>query len=85
MASKKQANPAAAASVDEINSSEEVRECRCMFCGKMLLLKSEEEAIEHMSACKWGGCLFWYQMCNILEPVVFIAHTLAPDIVPMGI
>ena len=30
---------------------EEVRECRCMFCGEMLILRSEAEAIEHMSVC----------------------------------
>eukprot|EP01041_Mallomonas_annulata_P000693 gene693-1323_t len=32
-------------------SSDEMRECRCMFCGKMLLLKSEEEACQHMREC----------------------------------
>lgn len=29
----------------------EVRECRCMFCGDILVLKSEEEAIGHMRVC----------------------------------
>jgi tetratricopeptide (TPR) repeat protein len=27
------------------------RHCRCMFCGELLLLASEDEAIEHMRVC----------------------------------
>lgn len=30
---------------------EELKECRCMFCGESLLLGSEEEAIAHMEVC----------------------------------
>ena len=29
----------------------EQRECRCMFCGQMLTLSSENAAIEHMEIC----------------------------------
>lgn len=29
----------------------EKRECRCMFCGDILLLKSEDEAVDHMRVC----------------------------------
>ena len=32
--------------------TEEVRECRCMFCGVLLALKSEQEAMDHMAVCK---------------------------------
>lgn len=31
----------------------EIRECRCMFCGVLLLLKSETEAIAHMGICMY--------------------------------
>lgn len=33
------------------STSAEKRECRCMFCGQLLLLASEEEAIAHMGVC----------------------------------
>jgi hypothetical protein len=34
------------------NDSEgESRICRCMFCGEEQLLKSEEEAVDHMRVC----------------------------------
>ena len=37
---------------NETNStSEPKRECRCMFCGQMLLLGSEDEAVNHMREC----------------------------------
>lgn len=29
----------------------EKRECRCMFCGEILILASEEEAVAHMGVC----------------------------------
>ena len=45
-------------SIDEnkINSpgksnSSEKRECRCMFCGNLLLFSSEEEACQHLREC----------------------------------
>lgn len=39
---------------------EEIRRCRCMFCGKELLLKSEAEAIQHMNEC----CYLQEQLMN---------------------
>jgi hypothetical protein len=36
---------------EEVNREVEVRECVCFFCGKKLLLRSEEEAVEHMAVC----------------------------------
>lgn len=29
----------------------EKRSCRCMFCGEMLILASEQEAVGHMRVC----------------------------------
>ena len=29
----------------------ESRSCRCMFCGQVIIVSSEEEAIQHMSEC----------------------------------
>ena len=29
----------------------ETRSCRCMFCGQIVMVSSEEEAIQHMSEC----------------------------------
>merc|ERR1711998_607949 len=29
----------------------EARECRCMFCGELIVCKSEDEAIIHMQTC----------------------------------
>lgn len=34
-----------------VGGDKEMRECRCMFCGELLLLKCEAEAIEHMAVC----------------------------------
>ncbi len=34
------------------NVNEGPRECRCMFCGELLVLQCEEEAVEHMRTCK---------------------------------
>jgi hypothetical protein len=32
-------------------SGQEMKECRCMFCGESLQLGSEDEAIAHMEVC----------------------------------
>jgi hypothetical protein len=40
-----------AAGAGAAQPSSEMRECRCMFCGQLLLLTSEAEAIEHMAVC----------------------------------
>lgn len=35
----------------DMTEKSEKRECRCMFCGEMLILSSEAEAIHHMEVC----------------------------------
>lgn len=42
---------AKAEAVEEVSSEVEVRQCVCFFCGKHLVLRSEEEAVAHMSVC----------------------------------
>lgn len=37
--------------VDNIECSESKKICRCMFCGEELVLKSEDEAVMHMTVC----------------------------------
>jgi MYND finger len=32
-------------------TAEDVRQCRCMFCGCEMVLSSEEEAVSHMKVC----------------------------------
>lgn len=34
-----------------INANVETKTCRCMFCGEEMVLKSEQDAIDHMSVC----------------------------------
>ncbi len=36
----------------KITNEIEKRECRCMFCGKNLVLSSEQEAVNHMKECE---------------------------------
>mmetsp|Transcript_20407 Transcript_20407/g.20527 ORF Transcript_20407/g.20527 Transcript_20407/m.20527 type:complete len:136 (+) Transcript_20407:187-594(+) len=36
---------------DANQTSNEQRECRCMFCGKVIIVSSEEEACEHLRGC----------------------------------
>jgi hypothetical protein len=45
------AAPSKGDAVEEVSSEVEMRECVCFFCGKKLLLRSEEEAVEHMAVC----------------------------------
>lgn len=33
------------------SASSESRSCRCMFCGELLVLSSEQAAIDHMAVC----------------------------------
>jgi hypothetical protein len=33
------------------NRSQEMRTCRCMFCGEQITICSEEQAVEHMRVC----------------------------------
>lgn len=36
---------------DSTYSSNEVRSCRCMFCGNVIVASSEDDAIRHMEVC----------------------------------
>ena len=46
---------------------EEFRECRCMFCGQLLKLKSESEAIEHMTTCMLAVFFIFHYSYNTVN------------------